>query len=50
MSRKISREKKITCERQVAKIINAYKTEKIFTIRGVADTYGVQYTILQARL
>ena len=50
MGRKISREKKIAHERQVAKVINAYKTEKILTIRGAADTYGVPYTTLQAKL
>ena len=49
MGRKTSREKKIARERQVAKAINAYKTEKIPPIRGAA-TYGVPYTTLQARL
>ena len=46
MNRKTLRKKKIAHERQVAKVINTYKIEKIPTIRGAADTYGVPYTAL----
>ena len=50
MGRKMPRKKIIAYERQIARIIYTYKTEKILTIRGAADTYGVPYTTLQAKL
>jgi hypothetical protein len=50
MGRKTPREKVVAREMQIVEAMKAYKTKKIPTIKGAAETYGVPFTTLHARL